>query len=74
MEGCVYQPLRYDGRQYETVKDYAEELQRKYNIEFDWDSIDEVIGLNQNHKKQLCEIKILEMNDDAQNGEKENFA
>lgn len=54
--------MRYDGRRgpvwvpYETVKDYAEELQRKYNIEFDWDSIDEVIGLNQNHKKQLCEI------------------
>ena len=46
------------GCQYETVKDYAEELQRKYNIEFDWDSIDEVIGLNQNHKKQLCEIDV----------------
>lgn len=28
----------------------------RYGIEFDWDSIDEVIGLNQKKRGQLCEI------------------
>lgn len=44
------------GCQYETARDYAEVLKQKYGIEFDWDSIDEVIGLNQKKRGQMCDI------------------
>ena len=44
------------GCQYETTRDYAEVLKQKYGIEFDWDSIDEIIGLNQKKRGQLCDI------------------
>lgn len=44
------------GCQYETARDYAEVLKQKYGIEFDWDSIDEIIGLNQKKRGQLCDI------------------
>jgi len=44
------------GCQYETARDYAEVLKQKYDIEFAWDSIDEVIGLNQKKRGQLCDI------------------
>ena len=33
-----------------------EVLKQKYGIEFDWDSIDEIIGLNQKKRGQLCDI------------------
>ena len=46
------------GCQYETARDYAEVLKQKYGIEFDWDSIDEIIGLNQK-KRERCVILIM---------------
>ncbi len=44
------------GCRYETARDYAEVLKQKYGIDFDWESIDEVIGLNQKKRGQLCDI------------------
>lgn len=44
------------GCNYETARDYAEVLKDKYGIEFDWDSIEDVIGLNQKKRGQLCDI------------------
>ena len=47
------------GCQYETARDYAEVLKQKYGIEFDWDSIDEIIGLNQKKTGASCVILIM---------------
>lgn len=44
------------GCNYETARDYAEVLKDKYDIEFDWDTIDETIGVNQKRKGQFCDV------------------
>lgn len=44
------------GAQYETARDYAKVLKDKFDIDFDWSTIDAVTEDNAKFKKQYCEL------------------